>query len=164
MLCTVQRQFLVKTNRRRRKPSAFAIKGTGDVAILDQRWWRGGGEEKKCKTLINSHPGNLTRCTAARKLPPTRVRPQQRSACCQLVFKLSGFNCVEPPYLLSQCKHRSLAPPPSWSELHSAFSWTRIASFHSCASFSPLVAVAFRCVGWALLASWHGQPASQCGA
>lgn len=84
---------------------------------------------------LNSHPCDLRRCTVARELPPTRVCPQQRSAYCKLAFKLSGFNCVEPPYLLSQCKHRSLAPPPSWSELHSAFSWTRIASFHSCASF-----------------------------
>lgn len=71
-------------------------------------------------------------------LLPTGVRPHKRSAC-QLVFKLSGFNCVEPSYLLSQCKHRSLAPPPNCSELHSAFSSTRIASVHSCASFFLLL-------------------------
>lgn len=38
-------------------------------------------------------------------------------------------------YLLSQCKYRSLAPPLSCFELHSAFSSTRLVSFHSCASF-----------------------------
>lgn len=44
---------------------------------------------------------------------------------------------LTPSYLLSQCKYRSLAPPPSCLELRSAFSSARLASFHSCASFLP---------------------------
>lgn len=64
-----------------------------------------------------------------------------------------------PPYLLSQCKYRSLAPPLSCCELHSAFSSTRLASFRSCASFFLL-----RAAHWTFPCSSDRHPcASQCG-
>lgn len=55
----------------------------------------------------------------------------------QTRLEVDRVDSANPPYLLSQCKYQSLAPPLSCCELHSAFSSTRLVSSRSCASFSP---------------------------
>lgn len=88
---------------------------------------RGQKQGKKSKTF--THNGQCTTFFGGGFACSARFR-----AFANCAQSWPGAFC-RPPYLLSQCKYQSLAPPLSCCELHSAFSSTRLASFRSCASF-----------------------------
>lgn len=117
VLCTLWKSVRVRRNNHKR---------TDGVAILGQGW------RLKNKTSL-SHALVISKTQdggfAARRL---RLRASAKST------QSWPGSPRTPSYLLSQCKYRSLAPPPSCLELHSAFSSARLASFRSCASFCPL--------------------------